>query len=528
MGKVSATGGLKLFLGVSISTVIMAVGTVVLARLLSQDEYGMYSIALIPSLMINLFRDWGVNSAATRYIAQFRATNNEEDVRDIVVAGLVFETIAGLALSLVSVFLAIFIATTVFHRPESAPLISIVSVTTLSGAILTATQSIFVGYERMGLNSLTLICQAIAKIAISISLVLLGYGAFGAVIGYTFSFIVAGIVGIATVYFAVFKQLKRTKKNGSGMTKTLKMMLHYGVPFSISAVLSGFLVQFNNFAMVSNFTNLVIGNYQVTVNFSVILTFITLPISTVLFPAFAKLDPRNEKQLLGTVYASSVKYASVLLVPATMAMMVLSKPIVSTLFGDKWTYAPFFLTVYVISNLLIVLGSLSMNSLLAGLGETKMLMILNALTLILDIPLVLLLIPAFGILGMIVGALLAGLPSLFYGLFWAWRRYGVKADFKSSAKLLTASIIATLATYLLVNLLNVAEWAKLVAGLTAFFAVFILMAPALGAINQSDINNLRVMFSGLGLISKLLNIPLTIAEKIARITILLGARGSKK
>jgi len=41
MGRVSATGSFQLFVGVATSSVIMAVGAIVLARLLSPAEYGL-------------------------------------------------------------------------------------------------------------------------------------------------------------------------------------------------------------------------------------------------------------------------------------------------------------------------------------------------------------------------------------------------------------------------------------------------------------------------------------------------------
>ena len=101
-------------------------------------------------------------------------------------------------------------------------------------------------------------------------------------------------------------------------------------------------------------TNTMIGNYQAAIQFATILTFFTIPVSTVLFPAFSKINPKNEIKLLQIVFASSVKYAAMILIPATTAMMVLSKPMISTLFGEKWIYAPFFLTLYVISNLFTI------------------------------------------------------------------------------------------------------------------------------------------------------------------------------
>jgi O-antigen/teichoic acid export membrane protein len=517
MGKVSATGSFQLFIGVAASTIIMAVGTIILARLMLPEEYGLYSIALIPSYMIILFRDWGVNSAITKHVAYFRAENKHEDIRDIISAGIIFEITTGIALSFVSLFLASFIATTIFHRAESTSLIAIVSITIFSGSLLTAAQSSFVGFERMELNSLTTICQAILKSAISPLLVLLGYGALGAVLGYTISFLVAGIIGLATLYFVLVKNLKRRSKKRTGLSKTLKKMLRYGVPLSISSIIGGFLLQFYGFMMAFYCSDAMIGNYQVATQFAVILTFFTIPIATVLFPAFSKLDPQNEHKLLQTVFSSSVKYAAVLLVPATMAIMVLSEPMINTLFGEKWVYAPFFLTLYVIGDLFTIFGNLSSSNLLAGLGETKMLMKLSLLTLSLGIPLAFLLIPTIGIVGVILTHLSAGLPSMFLRLYWIWKRYKVKVDFRSSTKIFVASAIAAVTTYSSLNFLNTAEWIRLITGGATFLVVYVLTAPAIGAINQNDINNLRTTLSGLGIISKLINIPLSVAEKVTRI-----------
>jgi len=518
MGKTSATGSFQLFIGKTASIIIMAVGTIILARLMLPAEYGLYSIALIPSLMIDLFHDWGVGPAMTKYIAHSRAANKDDDIHDIIAAGLIFKVASGLALSLLSLFLASFIASTIFHRPESTSLISIASIGIFSGALLTASQSNFIGFEKMELNSLTMICQSVIKSVASPLLVLMGFGALGAVLGYTFSLLAAGIIGLIMLYFILFKNLNRTKTRRSGISKTLKTMLRFGIPLSISSILGGFLIQFYGFMMAFFCSDVMIGNYRVATNFAVLLTFFTFPIATVLFPAFAKLNPKNEQQLLKTVFTSAVKYTAMFLVPATMAVIVLSKPMINTLFGEKWVYAPFFLTLYVISNPFVLFGRLIMGSLLAGLGETEMLMKLSLLTLSFGIPLAFLLIPTFGIVGVILGTLLAGLPSLFWGLCWIWKHYEAKADFKSSTKIFTASAIAATTTYLSLNFLYTTEWIRLATGGIIFLAVYIATAPVIGAISQSDINNLRAMISGLGIISKLMNIPLDLAERVTKIS----------
>jgi len=371
MGKTSTRGGFQLFIGVTSSTIIMAIGTIILARLMTPEEYGLYSVELIPLYIIILFREWGVNSAITKYTATLRAQNKQEDTRELIKTGIIFETTTGLTLSLLLVLLSSYIATKIFQRPKVSHLIAITSITIFSGALLTIAQSSFIGFERMELNSLTIICQAIVKTVTSPILVFMGYSALGAVLGYTISAVAAAIIGLVALYLTIFKNLKMRDRTKISLTKTLKKLLHYGVPLSISSILGGFLGQFYTFLMAIYCTDALIGKYQVATQFAVLLTFFTVPISTVLFPAFSKINPQEENELLQTVFASSIKYTAIILVPAIMAIMVLSKPMIKTLFGEKWTYAPFFLTLYVINNLFTIFGSLSLGSLLAGIGETK-------------------------------------------------------------------------------------------------------------------------------------------------------------
>jgi len=521
MGKTSATGSFQLLIGVATSTIIMAIGTIILTRLLGNDNYGLYLLAMAPSVTINLFRDWGVNTAMTKHVASLRAENKELETCDIVAAGMAFETVTGVTLSILSFVLAGTFAS-ILNRPEIYPFISIMSLTILSGSLLAAAQSSFIGYERMTLNSFTVICQAIVKTAVGPVLVLLGYGVLGATLGLTLSFIAAGLIGVATLYLVLYRPLAKRRKAKRSIIETLKPMLRYGVPLNVSGILAGLLGQLYTFMMGIYIPNTaagngLIGNYGVAVNFSVLLTFFTIPIGTVLFPAFAKLDSQNEHELLKTVFASSVKYTAILLIPATMAVMALSTPIVNTLFGEAYAYAPLFLTLYVITNLFAAVGSLTLGSFLTGLGETKVLMKLAVLNVLIGLPLAFLLVPPFGILGIIIGSLVSGIPPTIWGLYWVWKHHQAKAELRSSAKIFTASALAATASFLTTTLLHTAAWIQLALGLSVFLVIYVLGAPMIGAIYQSDIDALRHMFSSLGIVSKIINIPLKAAEKAAQI-----------
>ena len=57
MARVSARGGFNLFWGLAASTIISAVGVILVARLLSPSEYGIVAIALTAPNLTIIFRD---------------------------------------------------------------------------------------------------------------------------------------------------------------------------------------------------------------------------------------------------------------------------------------------------------------------------------------------------------------------------------------------------------------------------------------------------------------------------------------
>jgi stage V sporulation protein B len=517
MGKTSTEGSVQLFLGTSSSTIIRAIGAIILGLFILPGDYGLYVIAFVPSSTLSLAQDWGVGSALTRYCAKYRAANDEIEQRKVIISGLIYEVATGLVLTVMSLLLASFFALTVFNKPTSAPLIAVVSVTILSGSIATGVASIFTGFEHMQLNSYLAVITAIVYSLFAPLLVYFGYGAMGAIIGFTLSAVVQCVISIIFLYVFVLKKISSSKISWSDVARTLKTLLNYGVPLGIGNIVSALGGPVFSFLMAHYISEVMIGNYKIATNFAVLISFVTAPIGTVLFPAFSKLDPRSENNILKTVFASSIKYTNIFLIPVAMAITVLATPLIGTLYGNKWPYAPFFLALSTVFYLLSLSGIRSMGTLLSAVGETKLLMEMAALSLILGIPAAFLLVPQFGIVGIIIGLQVTALPGTFFGLYHIWKHYGTKADFAGSAKILIASALAAAIVYLFLLFLTAPYWVLLVAGSILFLVMYLVSAPLVGAITQSDLNSLRTLFSGLGKVSRLLEIPFEIIQKIIKI-----------
>ncbi|MCL2868452.1 MAG: oligosaccharide flippase family protein [Candidatus Bathyarchaeota archaeon] len=544
MGKSSTAGSFFLLIGVVSSTVLQILGTLVLASLLSPDELGLYSIVLIPSTIIAFFRDLGVNSAMTQKIASLRVANKTDEIHDVILSGIIFELISGALLSLACFAIAQPLAN-ILNRPDASPLIALMSLSIFASAIVSATTATFVGFEKMKLNSFTQILLSLTKTLLGPLLVLLGFSVLGVVLGTITSVVVGGIISLILVYFALFRPLHKSKIGKCNIKQTLIPLLKYGIPLTVPNIVIGVLPQLFLFLMAIYTSDGMMGNYYAATCFSVLVTFISFPISTALFPTFSKLNPQKEPELVKTVFSSSVKYTSLFLIPTTMFIIALATPLVNTLFPQdgiihlllnslfapripsKFPYAPLFLAISSIVNLFVLFGHVSLVAFQTGIGKTQQMLKQSILSLAISLPFSYALITYFGTLGgtnsemlVIIGGILSimvsTIPGLIWGLIWSWKNYHVKADFKNSGKIFTASLTASIAAYAFSQFFNASYPITLLIGTILFLLIYILIIPLIGAINYTDITNLQLMSSGLGIVSKILKIPLTLMQKLCK------------
>jgi O-antigen/teichoic acid export membrane protein len=516
MARVSAKGGFHLLWGLVLSTIISAVGTIVIARILGSDNMGLYAIALAAPNLISTFRDWGVTTAMIKYSAEYNSENNVAKIRSVFVSGLAFEIIVGLALSLLSLVLSQFLAD-FYGRPAIVQLIQIASLFILTGALVNTATSAFTGMEKMHLNSTMLIVQSLVKTFLIIALVAVGLGTLGAVIGFSVGVLVAGVTGVLLMYM-MYRSLSKPTGGKLELIKTTKKMLKYGLPLSIGAILAGFLLQFYSTIMAIFVTNnSLIGNYSVASNFVVLITFFATPVTTMLFPAFSKLDAQKDRETLKNVFQYSVKYAALIVMPVTVMVIALAQPAIGTIFEDKYVEAPLYLALLSLNYLFSCLGNLSTGSLINGQGYTKYNLKLTLLTVAIGFPLSYVLVSQFGIIGLIVTTTVVGLPSLFLSLRFIKKNFGVSLDWISSAKIAFSSALAGVLTYEIISLLPFGSPIQLLIGVVFFAIAFLLLAVATRTLKKADLGNVREIINALGPLRKPLTVLLNLVEKLMNI-----------
>jgi len=503
----SARGGYYLFVGNTLSTGILVISSIIIARLLGPEDYGLYSLLIVvPSLFIGLV-DFGITSAITRFSVKFRTESKNPDVGGVIKTGLFFELAVGVIASVFCFLFSDVLATYLINRPEAGFYIKVASILILFQTLFNTLSSIFMGLDNMENNAVMMIIRAFTKILLSTLLIILGFGILGALLGHISCYIVAAAVSAAILTLKLRKN-RENHKAGSGI---LKSMLKYGAPLYMSGLLGLFMLQYQTIIIAFLTSNAEIGNFQVATLFSTAITLIVYPFTT-LFPAFSKLDPENGQ--LSQFFRRSVKYTALLLIPASVAIAVMSKDLVLTFFGSDYNLAPTFVAFYILINLYAGFGSVVFTFLFNGIGRTDIVLKSSLINIIVFTPLAPLLTASYGITGLIAALFTSGFCSLLYLLLTAVKKINVNLDVSASAKIYIAS--ATSAAFCL-TFLSASPFSSipnLIFGGTIFLFAYLTLLPAIGVINLTDIEIFKLMFHKIKSVWSILKLLLSYEMKV--------------
>jgi len=486
-----AKGGFTLFVGNTAATIILAVGSIIVARLLGPEGLGLYALSLtVPLILVGLI-DFGINPAVTYYSTKLRVEGRLDLLSKTLKAAYINRVIVALVVTVASILCSNYIAS-LLNRPEASTFIKISSLLIVAQTIFGLNNSAFLGLEKIGNYSNSLIAQSVTKLLLSPLLVLVGLGVSGALIGHIGSYFLASIIGCLALY-KYFSTLGKPSQDS--LVESLKMMVRYGSPLYLTSVITIIIAQFRTLMLALFSSDAEIGNFSVAVTITSMINVLIFPLSS-LFPAFSRLKSESD---LRKMFMMCVKYATLFIIPATIAAMVLSKEIVFILYGRAFNLAPRFLTLYLIQFLYVAGGFIILTYLFSGVGKTGVVFRSELIDIGLFLPLATLLTMYYKVEGMIVASLIACLAALLYRLAVAINDLKVKIDYKASSLIISAALVAALPT-LALQTLRLGNLFTLVVGALIYFAIYVTLLPLLGALDENDVENLAQIVGKLGLL----------------------------
>ncbi|MEM2147133.1 MAG: oligosaccharide flippase family protein [Candidatus Bathyarchaeia archaeon] len=506
----SARGGFFLLSGTATATVIMAIGSIIIARILSPSLYGQYSLTLIVPQILLLFTELGINQGITKFVAELRSRDETDRIGKIIKHGLLIRAIMGIAVFAITYIFSDFFAYVFLQRPELAFYLRLASTSILFQVLLTTTAAAFVGMDKAEYSALSTTIQAIAKTIISIILVLLGFAVTGAIIGHVASIAISSMVGISLLFLVLRKNRKITQPGG--FSRDARTLFKYGAPLYISIILTGFIPLFSNLILAFFVSDADVGNYKAAINFAALLTVLANPIATALLPAFSKLSSTNKAIIEFFKFAN--KYTAIVIVPATFLVILFSNQIVQIVYGSTYSSAACFLSIYCLLYLLVGIGYLTLASLYNGLGETKITMQISTITFVFIIILAPLMTKFYGVQGLIIAFLIANIAGQGYAAYTAQKKFQIKFDFPALIKIYSIALVSSVFPLLVINFVSLPTLIIVAIGGILYLFIYITLLPITRVITTYEFSQVTKILQRIPIIAFIVKPLLKYQQKL--------------
>jgi len=277
-----------LMIGYLLSSLISSLGTIIVIRLISVEEYGLINISFIIPAILIVLGELGLNYSSTYFIAKKIKENNFKEVRDVIRMNLFIKISVGLIFSILVFLYSTYIAIEIYKVTDQRLilLIQIGAIGIFARIVLEAMNSFFLGALNVKLVQIGAILQTSVRTGLSIILILIGFSYLGPMIAFVLSPLFVVIFYLFFIRRIFFKD--KIEKESINW-KELSKMVKYGYPLLfLSAVASIQLPMYSYILTINGFLTEV-SYLNVAIVSASIIGILTKSISYTLFPIFSKL-----------------------------------------------------------------------------------------------------------------------------------------------------------------------------------------------------------------------------------------------
>jgi O-antigen/teichoic acid export membrane protein len=506
----SAKGSIILITGQAASTLISALGSILVARIIGSSSYGLLAIAQIPINIADVFIQNGVSQAIINFIVEARSEGEEDTIASIIRAGFIINLFLGLIVTSGLYFLAGYLSNQVYSNPELNQLIQILSFSVLARSISSTSASVLIGFEDMKKRISINILYSGLKSFIGPVLVYLGYGVIGAAYGRMTPYLFSSIIAFILVFSKLGNKIIPTVSD----MENIRRIISFSYPLFFSNLLSRSLSKALNFILPLYVSATLMGNYSAANTFTMLITFFIKPISTATFPLFSKLKPKDS--VFEYVFQNVIKYETIIVYPIATAVIGLSDHLVQILYGNDYPNTPFFLRILMLNYIFVGFGNSASSRLLNSQKQTQVALKRTIIYLSFGIPIGLYLIPRYGIIGYQATNLLAPVGGLFYVLWWMKKNMDVNIDIRSTVKIFISSLFGYSACRILTSNIDLNPIFELFAGGAILALVYLISLLLSGALTKSNISDIYSIVSRYKAIKWFIEPTFIVLKKLAR------------
>lgn len=441
---------------ISIQTISFILG-IILARLLTPEEYGTLGLLIVFISLSQVFIDSGFSKALIQ-----KKDRTEDDKSTVLIFSLAISIFIYFILWLSAPIIAS------FYGIESLILLLRVLAVSLIISALSAVPATMITIE-MNFRLYTKI-NLISTITSGVAAIALAYYGFG-VWALVFQTLIR-----ATLTSILLWSIVRWKPNFVFSKTSFKELFSFGSKLLASNLMGTFSSQLNALLIGKYLGPKDLGFYTRGIQFSdFIFGIFNSSINNVLLPGLSPVQ--DQKELLVAHTRTIIKSSAILVVPVFISLSILAEPIILVLLSEKWVFAAPIMQVFCIARLISIISGINVN-LLYVIGETGL--VLKQQYFKITVRVVLLVAALkFGIFYIALAELFATAIHFFINTYYPGKimKYGAIPQLKDISLILVSglvmAIVIFLTTLLVDNLILKLFLASLLA-IPTYFGMLIL------------------------------------------------------
>lgn len=436
-----ARGATYLFIQGFVASLIGVVYIIILTRILSDTERGIYAILSLILTAVQTFGTFALSSASTKYIAQYMAEGKPEKAKSIVSRILQISLITCAIVFIVISLSAVFLSSSLLGDQTHVSLFYFLAVASILNLLYVQVAAFVQGSQRILELAIEIFIYTIMQNIVGISLLSIGFGLWGIVIGWIAGLVPSVLFGLAcsSKFVGISRNLHPTRP-----------LIKFSFPLYLSSILGFFvgwidqiLILFLLGAMYGlTEAQRVLGLYYIAVRASIVPSLVASSIVTALFPKLSELYARGGTKSLRDAFHASTRYASLIGFPMIIGLAALAYPVMN-LFAPALHEAALPLAILCLAMLPSTLG-VAIGPALLTQERIMVASLIGIITVVSEaITSFVLLIP-LGMAGAALSRIVASLLSFILGTFALRKSLGIAFDKEALWKSSVSSILMVL------------------------------------------------------------------------------------
>jgi len=306
-----------------VSTLLSRLGTllsgVILARVLSPDDYGVFAVATVALVLLVSINDLGLETVLVRWPGPI----------DRVAPTAVTVIFGFSALLFIAFFVGAGTFATALGAPEATPLVRVLAIGILVNGLFAVPSATLTRSFRQDLRTYADLAGFIVTIGLTLVLALTGFGAWALVWG---RLVGNGLNSLLHLILA-------PKRYRPGWNRALaRELVAGGLPLAGATVLAVAMVNTDNIVVGRILGPTALGLYVLAFNLSSWpVNMLSIPVARVSIPAFARLQA--DPPTLRRAFARSLGALMAVAVPVCVLLAALALPAIRFVYGSQWTDA---------------------------------------------------------------------------------------------------------------------------------------------------------------------------------------------